>query len=253
MVNRPRVTLCGVASLDGKITVAPGVLLLYGDERWTAVSGTSNVVEWLRFTHEPQAFLEGSNSLVAEGEEPGPLPPFAGDPHTLYEDYLPENILRRPGHKGWFGIVDGRGRVRLAYKEYPAEEWKGWYALILTARRAPPEYLAYLRREEIPYLIAGEERVDLRAALEKMESLLGVERVLSSSPGKLGGALLRAGLVDEIDVELFPAVIGGSDTPGIFGGPALAPGEWPVRLKLHSAQVYGDGRVWLRYEVPAQG
>jgi riboflavin biosynthesis pyrimidine reductase len=65
----------------------------------------------------------------------------------------------------------------------------------------------------------------------------------------LNGALLRAGLVDEINVELYPAVIGGFDTPALFDSPALQPDEWPTRLKLLSAQAGAGGRVWLRYQV----
>jgi len=65
----------------------------------------------------------------------------------------------------------------------------------------------------------------------------------------LNGALLRAGLVDEISIEFFPAVIGGFETPSLFDSPALKPDEWPTQLNLISAQVQAGGRVWLRYEV----
>jgi riboflavin biosynthesis pyrimidine reductase len=145
--------------------------------------------------------------------------------------------------------VDSRGRVRWAYKEWPEEEWAGWHLLVFVSHRTPPEYLAYLQRENIPYLVAGEERVDLHQALEKLGSQLGVTCVLSTSPGKLGGALLRAGLVDEINIEFFPAVIGGTDTPALFESPALKSDEWPTQLKLISAQVQAEGRVWLCYQV----
>jgi len=248
-MDRPRVVVYGVVSVDGRLTLAPDVLLLYGDERWEAIAGSSDVYERLKVTHKPQAFLEGSNSLVRSDEEPGPLPPIAGDPAPLYEDFLPEAVVHRPGQRGWFTVVDGRGRVRWVYKEFPGEEWAGWHLLVLVAHQTPAEYLAYLQRENIPYLVAGEERVDLPLALEKLASRLGVACVLSTSPGKLGGALLRAGLVDEIDVEFFPAIIGGTETPTLFDSPALKPGEWPARLKLLSAQVQADGRVWLGYEV----
>jgi 2,5-diamino-6-(ribosylamino)-4(3H)-pyrimidinone 5'-phosphate reductase len=121
--------------------------------------------------------------------------------------------------------------------------------LVLVAHQTPVEYLAYLQREKIPYLVAGEERVDLHAALEKLGAQLGVTCVVSTAGGKLNGALLRAGLVDEISIEFFPAVIGGFETPSLFDSPALKPDEWPTRLKLISAQVQVEGRVGLRYEV----
>ena len=247
-MSRPRVVIHAVASVDGRITLAPDVLLLYGDERWLAVAGSSDdVYERLKFTYKPQVFLEGSGSFVLSNTEPEPLPPVAGDPQSLYQDFLPHDVVHRPGHQGWFTVVDSRGRVRWLYKEY--EGWEGWHLLVLVAHHTPPEYLAYLQRENIPYLIAGEKRVDLHTALEKLGSQLGVTCVVSTAGGKLNGALLRAGLIDEISVEFFPAVIGGFKTPALFNSPELTPDEWPTRLRLISAQVQTDGHVWLRYQV----
>lgn len=248
-MNRPKVVLYGETSLDGRLTLAPGVLLMFGDERWQAVAGSSDTQKWVESIHKPQAFLEGIASLVTDEATPEPLPPFSGDVQELYLDFLPDSVVKRPGQRGWFTIVDSRGRGRGLYKEWPGQEWAGWHMLLLVSHGTPPEYLAYLRRENIPYLVAGEGRVDLSLALEKMAALLNVTCVLSTSPGRLGGALLRAGLVDEVNVEFFPALIGGFKTPSLFQSPELKQDEWPTRLKLLSAQVREDGRVWLRYRV----
>ncbi|MGD2144172.1 MAG: dihydrofolate reductase family protein [Anaerolineae bacterium] len=248
-MDRPRLILLAEASVDGRITLAPGVLVMFGDERWEAVAGPGSIYDELRSFYQPQACLEGSASLVTEDADPDPLPPVNDDPMELYQNYLPDSVVRRAGHRGWFTVVDGRGRVRWAYKEWPEEDWTGWHLLVLVAQGTPAEYLAYLRRETIPYLVAGDERVDLGRALQIMKKQLGVERVLSTSAGKLGGALLRAGLVDEVNVEFFPAVIGGYRTPSLFDSPELKANEWPTRLRLISAQVQVSGRVWLRYEV----
>jgi 2,5-diamino-6-(ribosylamino)-4(3H)-pyrimidinone 5'-phosphate reductase len=171
----------------------------------------------------------------------------------LYADFVPEAVVQRAGHRGWFIAVDGRGRVREWIKDGAVfgEEFEGWHLLVLAAHQTPPEYLAYLQRENVPYVIAGQGQVDLRLALEKLHSRLGVTSLLSTAGGRLNGALLRAGLVDEINVELLPAIIGGFDVPSLFDSPALKADEWPVRLKLLSAQVQDDGRLWLRYQVAA--
>ncbi len=253
-MSKPKVVTFTVASIDGRIAVSPDVLLLWGDARWQALGESSEAFEWLKLTHQPGATLEGSGSFVREGDEPALLPPFDGDPQPLYDDFIPEAVIRRPGHRGWFTVVDGRGRGREWIVDGSAfgEAWQGWHLLVLVARHTPAEYLAYLRRENIPYLVAGQEHVDLRVALEKLGSQLGVDCVLSTAGGRLSGALLRAGLVDEVNVEFLPGIIGGLDTPSMFDSPALAPDEWPTRLKLISAQVQADGRVWLRYEVASQ-
>jgi len=71
--------------------------------------------------------------------------------------------------------------------------------------------------------------------------------------GQLGGAMLRAGLVDEIDVDLFPAVVGGRGTPALFDAPPLDAEEWPVRLELVSLDQLAGGTLRLRYAVPEAG
>ena len=147
--------------------------------------------------------------------------------------------------------MDGRGRVRQWIKDGGVfgEAWTGWHLLILVGHHTPASYLAALRKQEIPYLVAGQGRVDLRVALEKMGSLLGVTSLLSTAGGRLNGALLRDGLIDEVNIEFLPAIIGGRETPSLFDAPVLGPDEWPARLELLSAQVQAGGRVWLRYGV----
>jgi len=98
---RPKVVVYGGASVDGRLTVAPGVLLMFGDKRWNAVAGSDEgIANWLRCEHKPQAYLEGSGSLVTDSEKPKPLPPFKGDPKSLYKDFLPDSVVKRSGHRG---------------------------------------------------------------------------------------------------------------------------------------------------------
>ncbi|MBN1963495.1 MAG: dihydrofolate reductase family protein [Anaerolineae bacterium] len=249
-MNRPRLIVHQSASLDGRLTLAPDVLLLWGDARWTAISqGGSDAYAAVKAQYRPGALLEGSGSFVLEGQDSEPLPP-AGDTAVLYEDHLPEEIVRRDGHVGWMTVVDGRGRVRWLYKEYPDPAWAGWYLLVLVHRQTPPEYLAYLRRELIPYLVAGSgPHVDLGAGLVKLRERLDVTTVVSTAGGRLNGALLRAGLVDEVSVEFLPGLIGGFTTPSLFDSPSLGPEEAPTRLRLLAPpQAQGD-TVWLRYAV----
>lgn len=247
---RPRVIVYDLASVDGRLTVAPEALLLYGDDRWTAAVGEyEDPYAWLHGRFEPQAFLEGSGSFVREADTPEPLPPVEGDASSLFEDYLPTEVVDHPDRRGWFVAVDGSGRVRWTIKEWPDPNFAGWYLLILVCEQTPPDYLAFLRREHIPYLVAGSERVDLVAALERMAERLHVETVVSTPGGRLGGALLRAGAVDEVVVDYFPALIGGSATPTLFTAPDLAPEESPTPLRLLYYGLREGGQVRVHYEV----
>jgi riboflavin biosynthesis pyrimidine reductase len=255
-MERPRLIVLNTASVDGRLSISRDVLLLHGDPRWEAMESWSpplpgGVFETLRARHTPGATLEGSGSLVREDDTPAPLPPFEGDPAPLYEDYLPAAVVEREGHNGWFTVVDGRGRVRnwIADGSVFGPTWQGWHALVLVGTHTPAPYLAALRRERIPYLVAGSGPVDLPLALGKLRAELGVTCVLSTAGGRLNGALLRADLIDEVHVEFLPALIGGTDTPVLYDAPALGDDEWPTRLELLSCQVLAGGRVWLSYRL----
>lgn len=106
-----------------------------------------------------------------------------------------------------------------------------------------------LRRRRIPYLVVGTRQVELGRCLELLRELLGVQTAVSTGGGRLGGALLREDLVDEIDIELLPWAIGGRGTPALFDAPPLTPDEWPARLDLLEHDALPDGRLRLRYSV----
>lgn len=148
------------------------------------------------------------------------------------------------GARSGFAVVDGRGRVTWTHKGDTETS-----LLILVSRGTPLPYLAYLRREQIPYLLAGDGRVDLGHALTKIHSQLGAECLISEAGGGLNGALLRAGLVDELHVVTIPALVGGRDTPSIMDGLPLEPGSIPPRLRTIDVRVGTHGTIWAHYEV----
>jgi hypothetical protein len=70
-MNRPKVVLRAVASLDGKPLFVPCV-----------------AEEWLKFIHEPDAILLDESEFGGDGCEPPPLRPVDGDPQHLYQGFL---------------------------------------------------------------------------------------------------------------------------------------------------------------------
>lgn len=244
--RRPRIVTHNAASVDGRVAISPGVPLMF-DKRWPNLADST--YGDVRRRHTPDVLLEGSGSFVTEGQEPGSLPAPTDSVEELRTDFLPTDVVART--RGWLAVVDSRGQIRWQYKEYPDEEWKGWHLLVLVAASTPVAYLSYLRREQIPYLVVGESRVDLRLAMRTLQQCLGTRTVVSTAGGRLNGALLRAGLVDEIEVEVVPIAIGGTLTPALFTATDLAPDELPVRLRLLEATARSGDRVLLRYAVEA--
>ncbi|MEU4689114.1 dihydrofolate reductase family protein [Actinoplanes sp. NPDC023714] len=240
--GRPRVVVSVTATADGRVAPGPDQRLLEPEnsERWRSLwpGDVEEILRrrdgWIAEQHRPRAILEGSGTFVAEGAGPRELPGDESD-EDLGTDYLPKESIN------WFVVVDGRGRIEWTYKQDGNTT-----LLVLVSKSTPREYLAYLRREEIPYLVAGTERVDLAQALTAMREKLGVECVLSQAGGGLTSALIRNGLVDELHVVTIPAVVGGLTTPSIVDGPA---GEPAVRLRTVEVVVGEQGTLWTHYEV----
>lgn len=238
-------------SIDGRIALWPNRILLEPDAgaAWAGLQtpgATSLLAERHRLLSDrfgpAMAVLNGSGSFVTEPG--GPLPSVADRLEDLLDDFLPDAVCAQPEHQSWFVVADSRGRVRWDIKRVDGSD-----LLILTTSSTPPEYLAYLRAEQICYLMVGDDRVDFGVALQRMQDRLGVTCVLADGGGGLNGVLLRAGLIDELALVILPVAIGGTGIPTVFDGDPLAPGELPTQLSLTTSRVTADGAVWLSYNV----
>lgn len=120
-MNRPKVVLYVCASVDGRITMGSNTTMFDSFTQPELFDMLCSRQEWEKFSrlvfdlHKPDIFLEGSNMVVAENDALAGLPAFVGDPEALYGDFLPDEILRRPGRRTWTSVVDGRGRFRNGY------------------------------------------------------------------------------------------------------------------------------------------
>lgn len=253
-MNRPKVVLYVGASVDGRITMNTHSTMFDTFKQPELYAMLFKSGEWESFSkavfelHRPDMFLEGSNMLVAENEEPAQLPGFHGNCEELYRDFLPDEIVNRPGRKTWTAVVDGRGRFRNGYTADCDDPET--YMVHLTTETAPPEYLAFLRERKIPYLIAGKDQVDLPKMFAKVKTLLNVSTIATSSGGRLSGALIRSALLDEVNILISPLVIGGYTVPTLFSSPEPKwPDILPSKLKLLEVKHFLNDKIWLRYLV----
>ena len=247
--GRARVVVSVTASVDGRVALRHSGILLdpVDGVTWQAAHppGAADLTAArdadLGRRFAPRAVLEGSGSFVAHDAPAAVFPEPDVPTAELLEHHLPGPLDRR-----WFVVVDSRGRVRWTHTG--DDETR---LLVLVAAATPAGYLAHLRARGIPYLVAGRDRVDLPVALDLLAARLGIGWVVSQAGGELNGALLRAGLVEEVHLVVLPVVVGGRDTPAVFDGGPLGAGESPTVLRLTGVERSEDGALWLRYARPA--
>ena len=219
----PRVILHNGASVDGRVDGFQGDIGLFYQVAGAFGAG---------------AMLAGSDTMLAAYAS---APPDDAELETAPAE-------ADGGQAGGLLVVpDSRGRIG----NWPQIRREPWWrdVVVLCARATPQTYVATLEELGIDYIVAGEERVDLRAALEALHARYGVEVVQVDSGGTLNGALLRAGLVDEVSLLISPTLAGGTSPNSIYRAPDLAGPEGIVPLRLlHLERLAGDV-VWLRYEL----
>lgn len=218
------VVVHNAASVDGRIDgFVPDIGLYY------ELAGTWDV----------DAHLVGADTLI-EGEQGAGDGSDAGSA-PVNGDWEDETD---PDEPPLLVVTDSKGRVAGwdAIRDQPF--WSD--VLVLCSTATPEEYLADLDRTEISYFVAGDDRVDLETALEALGER-DVETVLVDSGGTLNGALLRAGLVDEVSVLVHPALVGGTAARSFVRGPE--PDDGAADLNLLAVDQPGEDLVWLRYMV----
>ena len=191
------------------------------------------------------AMLTGSRTMLTAYASEPKAP--CGQDIPQEDDEPLESRELHPLHVPLLVVVDSRGQVRGWSQIKKEPYWRN--AMALCSRSTPQEYLDYLQKRHVEYVVTGDDRVDLRAALEELNARYGVKTVRVDSGGILNGALLRAGLVDEVSVLIGPCLVGGTTPRSIFVAPDLTSAEGVIPLKLiHMEAVRGD-TIWLRYEV----
>lgn len=144
-------------------------------------------------------------------------------------------------------IPDSRGRIRTWHYLRNLPYWSWW--VVLVSENTPEDYLDYLKKRHIDKIVAGEDHVDIKAALKELGSRYGVRNIRVDSGGTLNGVLFRLGLVDEVSIIMDPSLVGGTSPRSIFSAPDLKSEEDVIKLKLISCKNMRNDNVWLRYEV----
>ena len=229
--SRPRVICHMTMSIDGRIVTGG----------WRLSSEERRQYELVHESYRPDAWVCGRVTME----------PFAkavrADSDVVRErtDRSPRDDYRAPAAKGRFAFaIDPSGRLA-----WQSNEIDGDHVVAIVSERVSDDYLAALRSREVSYLFAGPRTVDPSITLQKIASVFGVRILMLEGGGRINGAMLRAGLIDELSVLIAPVADGRVGTASLFD--VDGPENGTYRLSLQNVERRENNIVWIRYAVEA--
>lgn len=224
---KPYVICHMAASVDGRIL----------PDRWRPRGMEGDLYERLHSRIAARAWLIGR----VTGQEFAEALAYAGSTNARFP--------REP----WFAsrdaptyavVFDAHGKIAWGRPDIGGDP-----LVVVLAENVSDAHLAGLRADNVSYFFAGKTSIDPGRALQILRAELGVECLLLEGGGVINGSFLRAGLIDEISLIVWPAVDGAAGAPSVFdsvAADAIQPA--PVRaMSLMSCESMPDGAVWLRY------
>ena len=126
---------------------------------------------------------------------------------------------------------------------------RGDNILTILGTNATVDYLQLLEDKGISYIVLNDP-MNLREAMEIIHESFGINKISLQGGGIIDGAMLAAGLLDELSLVIYPGIDGLTTSPSIFeylGADDERPANGQA-LELLSAETRSHGIVWLRYK-----
>lgn len=222
----PHVILYNAVSLDGRITGFNADVELYYElaSKW-----------------DIDAVLMGSNTILVGFEAE------FGDKFEEDLDFIIKRERNPEDPRPFLVVPDSKGRIRIWGELFKMPYLRD--IIVLCSESTPKEYLNFLDERNIDYIIAGKKQVDLKTALEKLNTQYGIKSLRVDSGGILNGILLRQGLADEIHVLIHPELVGDKIENSIFIEEDKNSLKNTIKLKLAHIDKLKNDIIWLKYKI----
>jgi riboflavin biosynthesis pyrimidine reductase len=165
-------------------------------------------------------------------------------PETASGKFPRENWFARRDAETYGVVLDAQGKIGWGRSDIGGDP-----IVVVLTESVPDSHLAGLRGEGVSYIFAGKSEIDLASAVEILSRELGVKRLLVEGGGVANGEFLRAGLIDEFNLILSPAIDGARGAPFVFDSTdADCDKRAPLTaMTLESTRQLGGGVLLLRY------
>jgi riboflavin biosynthesis pyrimidine reductase len=230
---KPQVICLMAASVDGRTLPS----------RWRPKGAAGDFFERVHDELAADAWLIGR----ATGQEFAKGRPY---PAPTKETFPRQPWFARCDAKAYGVVLDTHGRISWGRSDIGGDP-----IVVVLSETVSDAHLAGLRSEGVSYIFAGHAQLDLALLLEILNRELGVQRLLLEGGGTANGAFLRAGLVDEFNLILCPAVDGARGAPSAFDSmEADTDQRAPVTaMTLESHRALEGGVMLLRYRIQNAG
>ena len=224
-MNRPHIICHMVTSIDGKVT---GEFL----SRPECEKATDIYYELNREYNKNGAngFICGRVTMESSFTG-GWYPDLAKyQPIENKDDFIPDNL------SGFYAVsFDPKGKLGWKSNKIIDEDPGYGDAQIIEVltEQVDRRYLAYLQSMEIPYIFAGENEIDVKIALEKLKTLMGINSILLEGGSIVNGYFRRADVIDELSLVVAPIIADAEDKP-LFMDSTLS------EFKLKEIKQYND-------------
>jgi riboflavin biosynthesis pyrimidine reductase len=192
---KPYVICHAVASIDGRIRTS----------RWRPEDvSRGEIFERLHDQLGVNAWLIGRVSGQGYGKR---------DAYPAHTDqhYPRQNWFARRDAAACGVVLDPLGKIAWGRTDIGGDP-----IVVVLTEQVTGGYLAGLREDGVSYIFAGTLELDLELALDILNRELGIKRLEVNGGGVTNAAFLRAGLIDEISVVIFPVVDGTKGSASVF-------------------------------------
>lgn len=232
---KPKIICHMISSVDGRLLTDRWSNPYDGTEKDKLLDIYYNVEKELNVP----AWIVGRNTIMYD---------FDGG-NFDYEKYPParefKNFIGDRDGKETAIVFDSKGKTF-----YPKGKLGDSNIIAVLGEKVSHEYLLHLREKGISYIFAGEDGYDLHKAVETLNTEFGFDTLLIEGGGVINGMFLKAGLIDELSLLIYPGIDGLSGMPSIFeykGEKDELPAEGQA-LELISVDELGEGVVQMYYK-----
>lgn len=194
-MNRPYVILTMMTSIDGKIE---GDFIHDHNEElgdWFELQKLEDTDAWGNGSNTHEKYFSDANVNLS---------PYIGAEAPV-EDY----VLAK--QSPYIVSFDTKGKVLWNADSLEFPDGVRNQVLVVTTRSVRPEYTAYLQKMRIPYILAGDNAIDLTTALDKLYTLFGVQRFAIVGGATINARFIKENLVDEIRLVIAPFIDGSKE------------------------------------------